>query len=122
MQPGRSLVFIYNADSEMLPKANDFMSRPTGGLTEPCNLIALTFSPIGMKKEWKRFINSLKIEVRFLSRDEFTSEFKNIAVTFPAAFLSTGKDLFVMATTDEINRCRDLEDLIGLIRQRLPQA
>jgi len=122
MESGRSLVFVYNADSETIPKANGFMSRPMATLTEQCNLLVLTFSPIGMKKEWKRFISGLKIPVRFFSRDEFASEFRDLAATFPAAFLRTGKDLFIIASTEEINRCTDLADLIGLVQQRLSQA
>lgn len=121
MQSGRSLIFVYNADSETLPRANGFMSRPTGALTDPCKLLDLTFSPIGMKKEWKRFISNLKLPVRFLARDEFKSEFRNyVAVaTFPMAFLLVGKDLFVLTTTEEIQQCGDVADLVSIVEKRL---
>ncbi|HRY74971.1 MAG TPA: hypothetical protein P5217_01680 [Methanoregulaceae archaeon] len=121
MQSERSLIFVYNADSDAMPRANDLMSRPTGTLTDPCSLINLTFSPIGMKKEWKRFISGLRIPVRFLARDEFISEFRTYAAvtTFPEAFLVVGKDLFVIASTEEIRRCGDVADLIAIVEKRL---
>jgi hypothetical protein len=74
-----------------------------------------------MKKEWKRFVHDLGIPVRFMSRDEFSSQFRALTATFPAAFLQTGNDLTLFISTDEINRCAQLEDLISLVQQRLTQ-
>ncbi|WAC05054.1 MAG: hypothetical protein OS112_00060 [Methanoregula sp.] len=116
---GRSLVFVYNADSGILPRMKDQISRQETTGTDRCNLWTLTFSPIGMKKEWKRVVHDLGIPVRFLSRDEFAREFRSVAATFPAAFLQTGNDLFHFISTDEINQCAQLEDLITIVRQRL---
>jgi hypothetical protein len=118
MLPDRSLVFVYNVDSEILPKTNDHMRMAMPG-KETCGLLALTFSPIGMKKEWRRFVHALDIPARFLSRDEFLAEFRT--TPFPAVFLQTGNDLFVFISADEINQCARLEDLISLVQQRLTQ-
>jgi hypothetical protein len=120
MLPDRSLVFVYNVDSETLPKTNDHMRMAMPG-KETCGLLALTFSPIGMKKEWRRFVHTLDIPARFLSRDEFLAEFRTSTTPFPAVFLQSGNDLFVFISADEINQCARLEDLISLIQQRLTQ-
>jgi hypothetical protein len=120
MLPDRSLVFVYNVDSEILPKTNDHMRMAMPG-KETCGLLALTFSPIGMKKEWRRFVHALDIPARFLSRDEFLAEFRTSTTPFPAVFLQTGNDLFVFISADEINQCARLEDLISLVQQRLTQ-
>lgn len=121
MPSGRNLVFIYNANSGILPKMKDYGHKE--GEDEPggCNLYAVTHSPIGMKKEWRRFINELGITVRFLSRNEFSSEFGSGSETFPIAFIQAGKDLTPFITTDEINRCAHLDDLISFVQQRLIQ-
>lgn len=121
MPSGRSLVFVYNADSGILATMKDPVSRMAASGKDSCNLYAVTFSPVGMKKEWKRFIHNLGIPVRFLSRDHFMSEFRTVTVTFPAAFMQTGKDLFLFISTDEINRYERLEDLISLVQQRLSE-
>ncbi len=122
MPVGRSLVFIYNADSGVLPRMKDQVSREGAPETDRCNLWALTFSPIGMKKEWKRVVHDLGIPVRFISRDEFAREFRTVAATFPVVFLQTGNDLFNFISTDELNQCTQLEDLISIVRQRLAQT
>jgi hypothetical protein len=120
MLPDRSLVFVYNVDSETLPKTNDHMRMAMPG-KETCGLLALTFSPIGMKKEWRRFVHTLDIPARFMSRDEFLAEFRTSTTPFPAVFLQSGHDLFVFISADEINQCAQLEDLIHLVQQRLTQ-
>jgi hypothetical protein len=119
MVSGRSLVFVYNIDSETLPKMNDHMSRMPITDMHECNLHAITFSPIGMKKEWKRFIHDLGIPVRILARDEFSAEFRSVAPYFPAAFLQEGSDLAPLINTEEIQQCATLEDLIRLVRERV---
>jgi len=120
MQPGRSLVFVYNVDSETLPKTNDHM-RMAGSGKETCGLLALTFSPLGMKKEWRRFVHALDIPSRFVSRDEFVAEFRTSTTPFPAVFLQSGPDLFVLISSDEISQCARLEDLSSLVQERLTQ-
>ncbi len=119
MPSGRSLLFVYNADSGIMLAIKDSVSRMADSGSGRCNLLAVTFSPVGMKKEWKRFIQNLGIPVRFLSRDEFNAEFRTVDSTFPAAFLQSGKDLFIFLSTEEINQCAGLEDLISLVQQRL---
>jgi hypothetical protein len=71
-----------------------------------------------MKKDWKRFVRDLGIPSRFLNRNEFISEIGAGLITFPAILVQIGKDLLVVASSDEINRCGSLDDLISLIRQR----
>jgi len=119
MPAARSLIFVYNIDSEDLPDVNDHMSRMAGPGSGHCSLQAVTFSPIGMKKEWRRFVQGLKIPARFLARDAFGAEFPKVAVTFPSVFLQTGEGLFTFITTEEITQCRELGDLIRLVQQRL---
>jgi hypothetical protein len=121
MPSEKNLVFIYNADSGILPKMKDYVHKVAEDEAAGCNLYAVTHSPIGMKKEWRRFINDLGIPVRFLSRNEFSSEFGPGSETFPFAFIQAGKDLTPFITTDEINQCAHLDDLIRFVQQRLLQ-
>ena len=120
MQSGRTLIFVYNSDSEDLPDVNDHMSRMAGPGNGHCSLYAVTHSPIGMKKEWKRFVQGLGIPVRFLARDTFRAEFPKVAVTFPSVFLQTSEGLFTFITKEEIDhQCREPGDLIRLVSQRI---
>lgn len=119
MTYGKTLLFVYNADSGVLPGMKDYSSK-TGASPgkDLCNLTALTHSPIGMKKDWKRFVKELGIPARFLNRNEFFYEVGTGITTFPSILVQAGKDLLVVVSTDEINRCQSLEDLICLIQPR----
>lgn len=119
MSHGKTLLFIYNADSGVLPGLKEYSSKSsTTHARDFCNLTAITSSPIGMKKDWKRFVRELGIPARFMNRNEFVSEIGANLITFPAILVQVGKDLLVVANSEEINRCLSLEDLIGLVRQR----
>lgn len=119
MSYGKTLLFIYNADSGILPGLKEYSSK--AGIAHGrnfCNLTAITSTPIGMKKDWKRFVQDLNIPARFLNRNEFISEIGAGLITFPAILVQMGKDLLIVASSEEINRCTSLDDLISLVRQR----
>lgn len=119
MSYGKTLLFIYNADSGVLPGLKEYSSKTsTSQARDFCNLTAITSTPIGMKKDWKRFVRELEIPARFLNRNEFISEIGAGLVTFPAILVQIGKDLLIVASSEEINRCSCLDDLISLVRQR----
>ena len=119
MSYGKSILFVYNSDSDVLPVIKDYSSRAgTVSGSDFCSLSAITQSPVGMKKDWKRFIRELNIPARFLNKNEFSSEISRHFTTFPAIFIQAGKDLSLMVSPDEINRCQSLEDLITLVRSR----
>jgi len=121
MPGGRTLVIVYDLDSGVLPKLKDYASTGFAPVSGSCNLYVLTNSPIGMKKEWKRFIKDLGIPIRFMNRNEFTSEFGTDLTSFPAILIQTGKTLSRFISTEEINPCRELEDLIHLVQQRVAE-
>jgi hypothetical protein len=118
MSLGKALVIVYNLDSGVLPKIKDFSSRESVPGIDGCKLFFLTNSPVGMKKEWKRFIRELGIPARFLNRNEFISEFGTDLMTFPVILVQTGKGQSLVISTEEINQCMTLEDLISLIQSR----
>jgi hypothetical protein len=119
--PGlKTLLFVYNTDSGVLQALRDYSAGTSGGSrTDICSLCAITHSPVGMKKEWKRFIKDLEIPSRFLTRNEFSSEFGSLKITFPVVLVQEGTGLAVLVGTEELNGCRDLNDLILLVKPRL---
>jgi hypothetical protein len=119
MSYGKTLLFVYNANSGILPGMKDYTSKAGASQgKDSCNLTAITHSPIGMKKDWKRFVKEFGIPARFLNRNEFVSEVGSGLITFPAILLNTGNDLLMVASSEEINMCRSLEDLIYLVQSR----
>lgn len=106
----------------MLQNFKQYSLGPASVSCGGCNLAALTHSPVGMKKDWKRFVRELNIPSRFLDKNEFIAEFLGASTSYPCILLKDGSMLSVLVTTEEIGRCRELEDLMGLLRERIPQV
>jgi hypothetical protein len=119
MQSGLILLFVYNIDRGNLSAMADYHKGSPSGKTPPCNLFALIFSPVGMKKGWKRFISDLGIPSRFLYRDEFLLEIVTEKPLFPAVYLQSGKSFQLLINADEINCMDSTDSFIGLVTQRL---
>lgn len=119
----KSLLFVYNQDSSMLQAIKDYTASTFAApRTDDCTLSAITHSPVGMKKEWKRYLRDLKIPSRFLNRNEFFTEFGYFQTTFPVVLLQKGKELAVLICSEELDRCGTLNDVITLIEQHLQFA
>jgi hypothetical protein len=119
MESGLILLFVYNIDRGNLSAMADYHKSTPSGKTHPCNLFALIYSPVGMKKGWKRFISELGILSKFLYRDEFFLEIGMEKHSFPAVYIQSGKSFQEIIAADEINRMDSTESLIGLVTQRL---
>jgi hypothetical protein len=119
MQQGQMLVFVYNLERGSLSALTDYHKSSTAVKISPCNLYALIFSPVGMKKGWKRFISDLGIPPRYLYRDEFVIETGAVKHSFPAVFIQSGKSFEEIISPDEINRVESTDSLIALVTQRL---
>jgi hypothetical protein len=118
----KTLLFIYNTDSGVLQSLKDYSTgKADDSGPDTCALSAITHSPVGMKKEWKRYIKDLKTPSRSLDRNEFFSEFGHREITCPVVLLEKGTELSVFISTEELKNCRDLRDLISLVNERLIQ-
>jgi hypothetical protein len=119
----KTILFIYNTNNGVLRGLLDyFAGTASASGPDTCPLNALTNSPAGIKNEWKRFLKDLKIPSRLLDRNEFFWEFGDLQTTFPVVLVQSGAELAVLAGTEALNQCRDLNDLILLMQQRLSQV
>jgi len=121
MQSGMVLLFVYNIDRGNLSGMTDYHQSLASAKTPRCNFFALIFSPVGMKKAWKRFVNDLGIPSRYLYRDEFQQIFGEQKPSLPAVYIHSGKSFHELISADEINRIGSADVLIGLVTQRLKQ-
>lgn len=71
-----------------------------------------------MKGEWRRFINSLPIESKFLHRDELEEQYNEMA-ELPATFLEENCVLTLIINSDEYNELTTLRGLQSLVRTKL---
>ena len=120
MPDSRVILFVFNLDSGVLQSLRDYSTgKAAASAADACPLSRITHSPLGIKKEWKRFIKELDIPSRSLDRDEFMREFGAGRVTYPVVLIRRGTELGVLVSTEELQASRELSDLILLVRERL---
>jgi len=106
------LVFVYNADSGVFNLAADIAHKMFSPQTYACNLCAITHSNFGMKKDWKKYLESLDADLEFLHADEFKKKYALEEIELPAIFKAENDDdLTLLVDAQTINECRTIEDL-----------
>lgn len=112
------LIFVYNADSGLLNAARDLLHKTVSPQTYDCALCAVTYGPLGMRREWRDFVRALP-PTRFLHRDELAREHGIRGVALPAAWRLQGGEPGLWLTADELRAVDSLDGLMALVRRRL---
>ena len=113
-----ALVFVYNAGSGVFRALADLAHKTFSPATYQCNLCALTYSTLGMRKDWKEFLETLDRPLEFLHADELEQRYGLSDVALPAVFEKSA-GLKLLLSADAINACRTIDDLKALIRNSL---
>lgn len=118
---GAELVFVYNADSSLGAKVFDFLHKAVSPGTYECNLCRVTYGVFAKKQEWREFLESLPLRATFLYKDQLPQLAPEAARTpLPAVFLKSPQGgLSLLASAEEINRARTVEDLKSLLTGKL---
>lgn len=116
-----ALLFVYNADSGPVNALLDFGHKLVSPSTYPCSLCALTYGPFGMRREWRRFTESLGVPLEFLHADELRERYGAQDVALPAVFLKEGR-LEPLLTRPDLDRLGSLEELQTEVTRALTAA
>ncbi len=106
------LVFVYNADSGFFNLLSDMAHKVVSPETYDCQLCMLTHGHLGMREQWKEYLDSLDAALEFLHRDEFLKNYGNHAAALPALFLVREGEAELFMTESDINACETLDVLI----------
>jgi len=109
MANSKALIFVYNADSGLWNSYLDSMHKIFSPKNYSCQLCAITHGTFGMKKEWSEFITTLPIELKFLHRNEWQSDY-NRKDNLPAIFLIENGKVSPWLEADQLKVMR-LEEL-----------
>ncbi|GAC1368521.1 MAG: hypothetical protein NVS3B25_12480 [Hymenobacter sp.] len=114
------LIFVYNADSGLLPGLKEMFHKILSPATYPCALCAVTFGATAMRPEWKEFVKSLAVPVNFWHRDEFVRAYPKWARhPLPAAFaVAASGELAVFIGAEELAPA-DLPGLMKMVHARV---
>lgn len=107
------LLFVYNADSGKLNTMIDIGHKIISPSTYKCSLCSLTHGALKEKQEWKQFRENADLDLEFLHKDEFESQYKQ-DFEYPVILNADG-ELDVLFAAAEINQCKSVEELISAI-------
>jgi len=114
------LIFIYNAKSGVVNELIDFAHKIVSPETYDCNLCAISYGAFSMKKKWSTYIETLPFKSTFTYKDKFSKNgYSNIK--FPSVFIRSNEKLEEIISATEINEIKNLDQLIGLLNQKLYQ-
>jgi len=110
-----NIIFVYNADSGLFNTLADAAHKIFSPQTYSCNLCALTHSNFGMREEWKRFVETLKLPVEFLHADELRAKYGMENLPLPVILKRENEKVETLADADSINECQNIGELKQLI-------
>lgn len=114
-----ALVFVYNAESGLFNAAFDAAHKIFSPATYQCNLCALTHSTLGMRRSWKRFLETLDRPLEFLHADELKSLYGISGIPLPAVFSKEGQEPELLLSAGSINACGTIDELKRLVEDKL---
>jgi hypothetical protein len=113
------LIFVYNANSGIFNAIMDSLHKTFSPKTYNCNLCAITYTSVSMKKQWKDFISKLNVPVLFLHRDELNKKYGIIDLQLPVLLTTRGNHFDVLLSAERLNEIKHLEDLIEQVKQKI---
>lgn len=114
-----TIVFVYNADGGLFNTLSNTGHKIFSPETYRCYLCSITYSVLGMKKEYKAFINSIGRPLEFLHHDELKKRYHVSNISLPAVFSKKNGKLRLIIESGLIEDCQDLSDLKRLIREKI---
>ncbi|MEQ9105158.1 MAG: hypothetical protein RIE53_10720 [Rhodothermales bacterium] len=123
------LVFIYNAKSGLLNGALDFVHKIVSPDTYACSLCGLTYGPLGMKRAWADFVESLPVEVAFTYPDRMPALPDGQPLPALPVGVLVDKDNHkdnhkdnrceILLSASDMNACTSLDELMARVTERL---
>lgn len=114
------LLFVYNADSGVVNALKDLWHKTVSPETYDCQLCAVTYGPLGMRPQWRRFVKGLELDVKFLHRDELRDQYGLSDVDLPAVFkVEASGQVNEWIEAKQVRGVQDLEAMMELLRKRL---
>jgi hypothetical protein len=114
-----TLIFVYNANGGLFNTLADVAHKIFSPETYSCNLCALTHGNLGMRREWKQFVESLGRPAEFLHADELKASYGIEGIRLPAVFTREAGGLRELIGAKEINSCRTMSELERLILEKV---
>lgn len=110
----KKIIFIYNSQSGLNNAMIDFFHKIISPKSYECNLCSLTYNNWGKRKRWRKFLESTNKKIYFYYKDNLSELGLPEDTKLPAVFNEKNQ---LLINFKQINRCKNLEDLINLVKQ-----
>ncbi|MFS4494870.1 GTPase [Maribacter sp. 2308TA10-17] len=117
----QKLIFIYNADSGIRNMIMDSAHKIFSPDTYECSLCDITYGAFTENSVWKKYRKETNLQMEFLHKDEFAKAYASkfgYKFTFPIVLAETNDGLEIFVKTEELDKAKNAEELIGLIKER----
>ncbi len=114
-----TIVFVYNADSGLFNLVSDMAHKLISPDTYNCQLCMLTHGHLGMRDQWRDYLDSLDAEMEFLHRNEFIKKYPQADVDLPALFLARDKEVSLLVSSETISNCSTMDMLIEKVNEAI---
>ncbi len=116
----KKIIVVYNADSGLFNSLSDFAHKIISPQTYQCNLCLITHGHLGMKTDWRQFLDSLPYEKIFFHKNEFYQRYPQFkSVKLPAIFILSNDNPQELASAEEINAKKDIEGLKDIVHKKI---
>jgi len=110
------LLFVYNAEKDVLNGLVDYAHKVFIPSTYKCDLCALTYHNMGVRKNWKEFKKKTSANLSFHYIKGFEKEF-NESYDYPVVLLRENGENRVVLNNLDLSRFKSAEDLIVQIQE-----
>ncbi|MFD2828597.1 GTPase [Leeuwenhoekiella polynyae] len=119
----QKLIFVYSAHSGNLNAYLDSLHKIVSPSTYACKLCDLTYGVFREREVWKKFREENHIEMKFYHIDEFRKAYAEDSKNFnefPFILKEENKKLEMFLSVDALDTLKTDQELIGIIRTRIP--
>lgn len=110
------LLFIYNAEKDLIGGLVDYAHKLFMPSTYKCNLCALTHHNFGQRKSWKSFVGNTDLDFTFYYINEFEKKF-NESHHYPVVLMRENGENRVVLNHLELGELLTIEDFIVKIEK-----
>ena len=112
------ILFVYNANSNAMNRMVDFAHKILKPSTYKCQLCSLTHHTLGERLMWKAFKQQSNLKLDFYYIKKFEEEYI-LSYNYPVILVEENGDLEVIMSNNELNKIKDVEELISILEVKL---
>ena len=114
------LLLVYNADSGIINALRHAVHKQVFPSTYPCSLCAITYGAVSMRGEWRRFLDSLPMDIVIHHKDDFAAAYPGHGIALPAVLIADSDELpSVLIAAQELDAMTDAAQLMERVEQAL---